>query len=253
MRCSQCYDRNEVTFDHMQTERLGTAKEVLLVSLNRPARANAYTKGMLDELGGLIESASVDRSIRFAIVTGQGKSFCGGADLSELGTRTAEDALTLQSRDVFDRWAEAPWPTIAAINGAAVAGGFELALACDLRICGPDAHFRLPEVGIGLVPAAGGIRRLVAELGPARAKELVLFDRRLDADTALQWGLVAEIAADPRARAIAVALSLADRDPLCLWAAKMLISDQADAVGGRRAEKIAEALFYDRRHKKTST
>jgi enoyl-CoA hydratase/carnithine racemase len=219
----------------------------LLVTLDRVERANAYTAAMLEDLRRGIEQARAEPAIMAAVVTGAGRVFCAGADLDELGDKDERDALALRSRQVFDLWADAPWPTVAAIQGAAVGGGFELALACDLRLCGPAALFRFPELALGLVPAAGGIRRLVAELGPARAKEMILFGEQLDAETALRWGLVARVVDDPLAHAIELAGSMQGLDPMALRLAKMLIHERADTAHARPAEAIAQALLYARR------
>ena len=231
----------------VQLRRVGAEHQVLLVTLERPERANAYTAEMLVELRSAIEHARSDAALRAAVIAGAGRTFCAGADLTELGAKDEIDALSLLSRDVFDLWAEAPWPTIAAIGGAAVGGGFELALACDVRLCAPAAFFRFPEPALGLVPAAGGIRRLVAEVGPARTKELILFGRKLDADAALRWGLVAGVVEDPLSTAIDLAQSLQAIDPVAQRIAKLLIQERADTAAGRPAEAVAQALLYGRR------
>lgn len=233
----------------MREARAGAADQILVVTLDRPERANAYTSAMLGELALLLERARADRSVAALVLHGAGRSFCAGADLDELSSRDEGDALSLLSRDVFDRLAEAPWPTIAAIDGPAVAGGLELALACDLRVCSARARFRLPEIGLGLLPAAGGIRRLVAELGLARAKQMVLFGQTLEAEAALGWGLVADVVDDPLAHALEVAGALAPGDAMCVAVAKMLLHDQAETARGRAGEAIGQALFYGRRRR----
>jgi enoyl-CoA hydratase len=229
--------------------RTGAGGHVLLVTLDNPRRANAYTTPLLLQLRSLLADARGDRSIAAAVVTGSAGYFCAGADLGELAARDAEDAFALLSREVFDLLADAPWPTIAAIDGAAVAGGFELALACDLRVCSARSVFRLPEVELGLVPAAGGVRRLAGEVGLARAREVILFGRTLDAATALQWGLVAHVVDDPLSHAVGLAEAAGKRDPVCLTVAKLLLQESAGASPGRGTEAIAQALLYGRRHR----
>lgn len=236
-----------MTAGEIRHERAGAANDVLLVTLHREAKANAYTSRMIADLGALLDRSLADTSIRAAVVTGAGASFCAGADLGELAKRSPEDSLTLASRDLFDRWARAPWPTVAAVDGPAMGGGFELALACDLRVASPKARFALPELRRGVLPAAGGIRRLVSELGVARCKEVVLFGKQLDAATALAWGVVAEVADDPVARAVALAEAARGPDAMGFTVAKMLFEDCTGAAGGRHAEAIAQALFYGRR------
>jgi enoyl-CoA hydratase len=240
-----------MTSELVSCQRRGASGNVALFTLQRPARANAYTAVMLEQFSEQYEDVRRDPAVVAAVLTAGGDAFCAGADLAELGARTAPDALSLLSRDVFERWARAPWPTIAALDGPAVAGGFEWALACDLRIASPRAFLRLPEVELGLIPAAGGIPRLVGQIGVQRTKELVLFGKTLDAATALSWGLLAEIHEDPVARALEVAQSLAGRDPMCLALAKALIDEQAQPMRARVGEAAAQALLYARRNDKT--
>lgn len=202
---------------------------------------------MVRELAGLVAEARLDRSIHAAVLTGAGSSFSAGADLSELAARQPEDSFSLASRDFFDLWATTPWPTVAAVNGPALGGGFELALACDVRVCSPNARFALPEVRRGVLPAAGGIRRLVAELGAARAKEIVLFGKTLDAAQAASWGIVSEVTENFAERAVSLAERIDGPDPMTVQVAKMLFEQQMETLAGRQAEAIAQALFYGRR------
>lgn len=230
----------------MRVSRVGPSNELLLLRLDRPHVANAYTNAMLQRFHDAFTEARADSSLCGAIVTGTGRTFCAGADISELRKRNAEDALSLLSREVFDAWAGAPWPTIAAVNGPAVGGGFELALACDLRICTEEAFFQLPETKLGLLPAAGGIRRLVVEIGAARVKETAFFARKIDAGTALAWGLVTQVAQDTLAAAIELLASRGDR--LAVHASKLLINESIDSLRGRGAEGLAQALLYNRQN-----
>ena len=150
----------------------------------------------------------------------------------------------LYSQAVFDRLARHTAVSICAVQGAAVAGGCELALACDVRIAGPRARFSLPEVSLGLVPSAGGSTRLPAVVGPARAKEIILLGRSVDAETALAWGLVNEIHEDPVERALELGRSLLERDAVALRLAKQILVEPS-----LEKERIAEALLYQRRKK----
>ena len=227
--------------------------DVWIVTLDRASRANAYTTDMLRDFANLLDEAEHAVDIRAAVITGAGGAFSGGADLGELSSRDEKDALDLLSRDVFDRWARAPWPTIAAITGAAVGGGFELALACDVRVCGRHARFAFPELSHGLVPAAGGIRRLVAQVGTARTSELVLFARTLDAETAVSWGIAAAVVDEPLAYAVDWARGRRSPDAIAARLAKMLIEDAAGGLVGRNVEAIAQALCYRRRQLRTQS
>ena len=229
-------------------EWLGPERRVVVFTINRPQRGNSYTTAMLDDLARLIDDVSSSDTVAAAVLVGSGSVFCGGADIAELNARNERRAVTLASREVFDRWANMPWPTIAAVNGPAVGGGFELALACDIRCCAPRAFFSFPEIEHHLVPAAGGIRRLVSEIGAARAKEVLLFGKALDAATAYAWGLVAQVNERPLTWAIDCARALAERDDMCVAACKLLIADQIEASRGRGGEAIASALLYGRRN-----
>lgn len=165
-----------------------------LIRLNRPEAANAYTQLMLHDLEVVLKDFAADPKVALVAITGSDdKYFCAGADLKEMAQRKPEEAADLLSARLFDDIAVYPKPVIAAINGPAIGGGLELALACDLRISTPGATFALPEVSLGILPAAGGIRRLPPLIGAGRAKEMILFARKIDAQTALDWGLVNEL------------------------------------------------------------
>jgi enoyl-CoA hydratase/carnithine racemase len=227
-------------------ETLGDQGAVALIRLARPEKANAYTQPMLARLSELLTGLAADESVRALVLIGSDRHFCAGADRSELDARRGQDALDLLSRRTFDQLARMPQPVIAAIEGAAVAGGFELALACDFRICTPDARFALPETKLGLIPAAGGMRRLVQQIGAARTKELVLLGRELDAATAQAWGIVNAIEADVLAAAVAMASSLRARDAVAQRLAKTAI----DATGSGcdvALEGAMQAFLYERR------
>lgn len=212
-------------------------------TLDRPERAHAYDRALLDALDAAVGALSTP----VVVITSTGPSFCGGADLRQMAQADPLEALDMRSQAVFERLARAPAVSIAAVQGAAVAGGFELALACDLRVGGPEARFWLPETGLGLIPSAGGCTRLPRLIGGARARELVLSGRALDAPTALAWGLLNRIAEDPLAEALTWAAELGRRDPLALRLARQALDSAAPAEGSLGAERLAEALLYQRK------
>src|SRR5258708_4221449 len=154
---------------------------------------NALTRSMLVALGQLAREAATNASIRAIVLTGGGdKAFCAGADLKERRGMSEDEVrafLDLYRAEIapIDR---CPKPVVAALNGVALGGGLELALACDLRTAVPGAQLGLPETSIGIIPGAGGTQRLPRVVGEARAKEMILLARRLTAEEALQWGLV---------------------------------------------------------------
>lgn len=212
--------------------------------LDRPERANAYDQALLRALEAALDAVTTPTVVIGS--TGDG-AFCAGADLKELPQGDPLRALDLLSQRVFERLARAPFITLAAIQGPAVGGGFELALACDLRVVGPRARLWLPETGIGLVPAAGGCTRLPRLVGLSRAKEVILGGRVVDANTALAWGLAARQHESPLTEALAWAQGLSRRDPVAQRLAKSLL-DEAWPTGPSLAmERVTEALLYTRR------
>lgn len=222
------------------------AGEVATIRLNRPRRANAYNRSLLDALADALLTLADQARVIVIESTGDG-AFCAGADRDELDRATPDDARTLRSQSVFQQLASVSCVTIAAVQGPAVGGGFELALACDLRVAAPRAAFWLPEPSLGLIPAAGGCTRLTRLLGPSRAKGIILGGQRVDAQTAHRWGLVHRIGDDCRAEAHQWAHRIVQSaDPTALRSAKQVI-DRADLEPSLEHERMAQAVLYARR------
>jgi enoyl-CoA hydratase/carnithine racemase len=191
-------------------------------------RRNAISMAMLAELNALLARARGDRSLRCVVLTGAGeKAFCAGADLKERARMSPEEVHAFHDglRRALRGIEEAPQVFVAALNGAALGGGLELALACDLRIAADSAEVGLPEVGLGIIPGGGGTQRLARLVGVARAKDLVLTARRIGAAEALATGIVLRVA--PAARlldeALAYAGEVARNAPVSLRQAKRAI------------------------------
>jgi enoyl-CoA hydratase len=210
---------------------------VATICLNRPAKHNALTPEMLRQLEEILIGLDSDRDVRVVLVTAAGnRSFCAGADIKRFKALQPLDMWAHWTRlghRAFDRLAGLRQPTIAAISGNAYGGGFELALACDLRILADDATLALTEVGIGTLPGWGGTSRLSDLVGPGRAKELIFTGEPLSAEEALAWGVVNQLA--PKAEVIKAAHALADkiaaRAPIAVQMAKQAIdSDDAHAA-----------------------
>lgn len=226
--------------DFVRTDRTG---ETLIVTLNRPHKANAYHGPLLEALAGVLDACEADASLRAVIVTGSGRHFCAGADFDELKARGLEDALCLRSAALFNRIAGLRVPVIAAIHGAALGGGLELALACDLRVAATDAVFGLPETRLGLLPAAGGLARLPRVVGDARARDLIFTGRRIDAETAARYGLVTDVtAADVLDAALATARQIEGADSLAVQLAKRALDTPLADLAA-----VAQAQLYRRR------
>lgn len=166
---------------------------IVLITLNRPGAANSLSLQMLKELHETIENCKFDRSVRCVVITGAGeKAFCAGADLKERAgmDRTQVRKTVSLIREMMNGLETLPQPVIAAVNGVALGGGTELALACDIRIASETAVFGLTETALGIIPGAGGTQRLPRLVGKGRAKELIFTARRVDAQEAREIGLV---------------------------------------------------------------
>jgi enoyl-CoA hydratase/carnithine racemase len=197
-------------------------------TIDGEARRNSISVAMLRELNALLGRATSDRVLRCVVLTGAGdKAFCAGADLkerarmSEAEVHAFHDGLKAALRAIE----QTPQPFLAALNGAALGGGLELAIACDLRIASDSAQMGLPEVGLGIIPGGGGTQRLARLVGVARAKDLVLTARRVGAAEALAMGLVGRVAPAHRLldEALAYAGEVARNAPISLRQAKRAI------------------------------
>lgn len=199
-----------------------------LVTLNRPAKANAISDDLIDALGDAKAAALADGDLRALVVTGAGRHFCGGADLKSLSLDRLSPYPPRPRVGVeFD---DIDLPVIAAINGAAMGGGCEIALTCDFRIIARDARIGLPEIKFGALPAAGGTVRLPRLIGPAAARRMIMLGEPLDAEAALDIGLVDEVVDGDKLldRAFALAGQLSLLPLFALHTAKRLIADGED-------------------------
>jgi enoyl-CoA hydratase/carnithine racemase len=172
------------------------ADGVATIYLNRPAAVNAINAAMRDQLPRAVAVAEESRDVRVIVIRGAGpKGFCAGADITEFEAPESYLAARSikQSATWLDTLADAAKPTIAAIHGYCLGGGLEIALACDIRIAAEGAWFGLPEVGLAIIPGAGGTQRLPRVVGLADALRLILTGERVDAAAALRMGLVSEV------------------------------------------------------------
>lgn len=177
-----------------------------VITINRPSRLNAISKPQVDQLAAAFVELDADTSVRAVVLTGAGRGFCAGADISgEVGS--ARDALLRAWNPLILTMRSLQLPIIAAVNGVSAGAGVSLALACDLRVAAKSARFQLSFAKIGLMPDAGLTWLLPRIVGLGRANELALLARDLPAPEALQWGLVNQVCEDGQARADAVALA----------------------------------------------
>lgn len=179
-----------MTYNTLLTE---LKEGILTVTINRPEKMNALNREVFNDLDGVMDEIAASPDIRSAIITGAGaKAFVAGADIAELTLLKREQAMTLSKRgqDVFLKIEQSRKPVVAAVNGFALGGGCELAMACHFRIACETARFGQPEVNLGLIPGYGATQRLVQLVGKGRAIELLITGNLIDAATALQYGLV---------------------------------------------------------------
>ena len=187
---------------------LAVADGVATVTVNRPDKLNALNDATIVELGTMIDELRARDDVRGVILTGAGRAFIAGADISELAAQTPVGAMRRARRGqlIFSRFESSPKPVIAAVNGFALGGGCELAMACHVRIASETARFGQPEVKLGIVPGYGGTQRLPRLVGKGRALELLLTGEMIDAAEALRIGLVNRVV--PAADLLAVATAM---------------------------------------------
>jgi len=198
----------EYSYENLLVE---VADRVATVTINRPDKLNALNPAIERELQSVFEKLRDDDAVSAVIVTGAGeKAFVAGADIGELSKRDAIQGkeFAYQGQTTFTRIANCPKPVVAAINGYALGGGCELAIACHLRVASENAKLGLPEVSLGLIPGHGGTQRLARIIGIGRALEMVLTGRQVSAEEAHRWGLVNAVA--PPGEAVAVARALVE-------------------------------------------
>jgi enoyl-CoA hydratase len=200
--------------------------KVAVLTINRPEVRNAMNAECWAELGKIIDHVVEDENVQVIVITGAGeKAFIAGADLNSLKKLTPVDALKGAGRAVVNKIEDCGKPVIAAINGLAFGGGFELTLACDIRLVAENALFGLPEAGLGILPGLGGTQRLSKIVGLGRTKEIILAGRTISANEAVQMGLAYKCVPQGELmnEAYAVAGAMVKKGPLALNICKKLI------------------------------
>lgn len=207
----------------------GANEGIFLLSLNRPEARNAIGRTFLRELRECLHAVAQERTTRCVVVRSTVPGvFCAGADLKERAGMSQEEASTFvrELREAFAQLDSLPMPTVACVDGYALGGGAELALACDIRVCGRDTQFAFPETRLGIIPGAGGTQRLPRIVGMSRAKELIYTGRRINVHDALKMGLADHAAEEASSQEVAlkVAREIAQGGPVALRLAKQAIS-----------------------------
>lgn len=165
------------------------------ISLNRPQVVNAYNVQMRDDFSEALAAVQLDPDIRTLLITGEGRGFCAGADLTEFGTAPSQ-VIARQvrwERDVWGQLVNLHKPIVAAVHGYCIGSGLEIALLCDIRLAATGTVFALPEVQLGMIPAAGGTQTLPRAIGTSRAMDLLLTGRRIESEEALSMGLITRL------------------------------------------------------------
>jgi enoyl-CoA hydratase len=233
----------------LRVERDG---DVLVLTLHRPDKLNALSTSVLLELRVVLEHLRVPAPPRAIVVTGRGRAFSAGADIDEMAAMAsaAEFSTFVElAQGVFDVLARLGIPSVAAVNGPALGGGCELALACDLRVMAASARLGVPEILLGELPGAGGTQRLPRLVPPAVARRMLLLGDPLNADECLRWGLVNAVVPDGAALETAMAWAgrLARLPRQALAEAKTLVDValNADLAAGLDAERAAVVRLFD--------
>ncbi|MBC7850010.1 MAG: enoyl-CoA hydratase/isomerase family protein [Chitinophagaceae bacterium] len=212
-------------------------KNILTVTINRPDKLNALNKMVFQELNLVLDEIASNNDIKSAIITGAGnKAFVAGADISEFADLNKEQAMALAQRgqDTFFRIENSTKPVVAAVNGFALGGGCELAMACHFRIATDNAKFGQPEVNLGIIPGYGGTQRLTQYIGKGRTIEFLITGNMIDAPTALQFGLVNHVvpAGEVLSKAISILELVNTKAPLavghCITAANTVYDEKRD-------------------------
>jgi enoyl-CoA hydratase len=215
---------------------------VALLTLNRPAVRNAIDHALVLELADALERLDADEACRCIVITGAGdRAFAAGADVGQLSKETKATLTDKGGFAAWDRVSLVRTPTIAAVRGWALGGGAELAMMCDMIVAGDDARFGQPEIRLGIIPGLGGTQRLVRAVGKAKAMELVLTGRTLDAVEAEACGLVTRVVPTDEvlASALELAETIAGMSPVAVRAAKRAVDDafELPLSDGLRSER----------------
>ena len=228
------------------------------LTVNRPQVRNALGKETVEEIHSALRELGARDDVHVLILTGAGdKAFVSGADIREIRQRGKREALDAINQELFTAVENFPWPVIAAVNGYALGGGFELALACDLRVAAEEATFGFPETGLGIMPAAGGTQRLPRHIGSGKAKEYIFTGEMIDARTAEKLGLVSAVV--PRTELMtatrALAAKILARGPLAIRLAKLSLNVAARAGldAGLQVERLAQTILFESKDKLEGT
>lgn len=224
---------------------------IAILTINRPNALNALNRGLVENMARVLRDIRHDQTTRVLILTGAGeRAFVAGADIAAMSEMTAIEGLEFSrlGHRVLQTVEDLPIPVIAAVNGFALGGGLELAMACDLILASEKARFGQPEINLALIPGFGGTQRLPHRIGQARARELIMTGEMIEAKTALDWGLLNKVVAPDQllAEARKLAEKLASKSGIALRQAKAALRASFTMAedAGLRFEQSAFGLAF---------
>ena len=223
----------------IKTEKRG---RVALVTLDRPKQLNALNAELIGEVNRALDRFEADPGIGCIVITGNEKAFAAGVDIKEMHKKTFVEAYGSDFIAPFDRISHCRKPIIAAVAGYALGGGCELAMSCDIILAGDNAVFGQPEINLGIMPGAGGTQRLPRAIGKAKAMDLCLTARTMDAQEAERAGLVSRVV--PLERLMAEALGVAERIAGCSAPVVMMIKE---SINRAYETTLSEGVLFERR------
>ena len=232
---------HSLAYDNILVDRKGEKGNVGLITLNRPKALNALCDALMKDLAGALDEMDADPTIAAVVLTGSERAFAAGADIKEMENRGFPDSV-LASALNWGRVSQSIKPLIAAVNGYALGGGCEVALACDIIYAGEKARFGQPEILIGTIPGAGGTQRLTKAVGKSRAMEMVLSGDQITAQEAEKWGLVSRVF--PADQVVNEAIKLAERIGKN---SKLIVALAKDSVNSSFETPLAEGLKVEKR------
>ena len=231
--------------------------QIATITINRPEVYNALNAETLGEMANVLERLEKDDNTGCVLFTGQGeKSFASGADIRQLKEKTGLDVFSGPGmQQIYDYIENYSKPTIAMINGYALGGGLELAMACDIRIASVHAKLGLPELNLSIIPGAGGTQRLARLVGKGKALEMILTGKIIDAEEALNFGLVSEVTEQLKETAFRYAENILSKGPLAVKFAKIAVNygTEVDMRSGQLIERLVQAILMNTEDKLEGT
>ncbi|MFP3232169.1 MAG: enoyl-CoA hydratase-related protein [Sulfolobaceae archaeon] len=234
----------------METVQLKKEPPLGWIYLNRPDKLNAINEQLMKDLRQAVDELVADDQIRVIVITGLGKAFCAGADISQFKTLNGLTAweFAKKGRELMDYIENLPKPTIAMINGYALGGGLELAMACDIRIAAEEAQVGLPEITLGIYPGFGGTQRLIRLIGKGKAMEMMMTGDRIPAREAERLGLVNKVVplTELEKETRNFAIKLAEKPPVALKLVKLLVNQGLDIpiLAGLNMESLGWGVVF---------